>query len=315
MEIKPASRDIKGYLGIAARGVAMGCADVVPGVSGGTMAFILGIYEELVDSIRMLTMPNTLKHLFQFDLKWAWAELPWRFLLALGTGILVAIISMARVIEWALHNYEIYVWSFFFGLVVASIITVRTRVSQWHPITIAGLVIGTVIAFLVVSMVPVETPNTPWFLSLSGAIAICAMILPGISGSFLLLILGKYEFIISAVNDRDIVPLIWLGLGMGVGIVTFAQLVGWLFKHYRDITISVLIGFMVGSLWKIWPWKIPVETYTKPDGEVVTLVEQHILPVANGDLFIALIFMAIGFGLVFVLEQFAVNKSDAEVTA
>lgn len=305
LEKQQPTRSWLDYLVLAAKGFAMGCADVVPGVSGGTMAFILGIYEELIGSIQKLSMPDTLKKLFSFDIQWAFSELPWRFLLAVAIGILTAVFSMAKVLEWALHSYPVYLWSFFFGLVVASIIVVRNRVTNWNVLTIIGVVVGAVVAFLVVTLVPLETPNTPLYLFGSGVIAICAMILPGISGSFLLVIMGKYEQILAAVNDKDFLTLLWFGLGAGIGIVTFAQVVGWLFKKYHDLTISVLIGLMVGSLWKIWPWKEVLETYTKPDGEIIPLVETNILPMLNEQLLFALLFGVIGFLLVFGLERLA----------
>lgn len=313
VEKLPPSRTLKEYLGLSARGFAMGCADVVPGVSGGTMAFILGIYEELIDSIRAFTMPDNIKMLLGFEFKKAFMVMPWRFLLAVALGILTAIVSMAKMLEWALHNYPEFVWAFFFGLVIASIITVRTRVKQWSIPVLVSLVVGTIVAFLIVTLVPLQTPDAPWFLFLSGAIAICAMILPGISGSFLLVILGKYQFILAAVNNRDILTLFWVAAGAGIGIVSFAQVVGWLFKRYHDLTISFLIGLMIGSLWKIWPWKVVLETYTKPDGEIIPLVEQNVLPALNGDLFIAIIFGIIGFGLVFILDRWA-NQPISEPT-
>jgi putative membrane protein len=303
------SRTLKDYAGITARGFAMGCADVVPGVSGGTMAFILGIYEELVDSIRMFTMPDTIKTLLRLDVKQALIILPWRFLLALGLGIATAIVTMARPLEWLLEHHPVYLWSFFFGLIIASIIVVRVRVESWNIKTVGGLLIGTIVGYLIVTLTPVETPNQPWFLFLSGVIAICAMILPGISGSFLLVILGKYQQILSAVNDFDFLTLIWVALGAGVGIVSFAQVVGWLFKNYSDMTISVLIGLMAGSLWKIWPWKNTLETFTKPSGEIIPLVQENIIPAFGSEVVLAIILAIIGFGLVVMMERLA-NKPD-----
>ncbi len=304
------TRSWRDYFVLSAKGFAMGCADVVPGVSGGTMAFILGIYEELINSIRMLSMPDTLKRVLSFDFRWSFANLPWPFLTAVAVGILTAIVSMARVLEWALEVYPEFLWSFFFGLVVASVVVIRTRVRLWGLPTIASLIVGTVFAFLVVTLVPIQTPATPLYLFGSGVIAICAMILPGISGSFLLVILGKYEQILGAVNDRDILTLIWFMLGAGIGIVTFAQVVGLLFKKFHDLTISFLIGLMIGSLWKIWPWKTVLETYTKPDGEVVPLIEQNILPALDTQLLIALLFGLVGYLVVWGLERIAAFTND-----
>ncbi|MDM8529489.1 DUF368 domain-containing protein, partial [Anaerolineales bacterium HSG24] len=288
-------------------------ADVVPGVSGGTMAFILGIYEELINSIKTFTMPDTIKNLLRFDVKWAIAELPWRFLLSLGTGIIMAIIIMARPLEWLLENQPVMLWSFFFGLIVASIIVVRNRVEVWNVQTYIGLVVGTIFGYLVITLVPVETPNTPLAIFLSGTIAISAMILPGISGSFLLVILGKYEQILGAVNDRDILTLLWFVLGTAVGIVTFAQVVSWLFKRYQDQTISFLIGLMVGSLVKIWPWKETLQTYTKSSGEVIPLVQANTPPPMSMELVIAIVLALIGFSLVISMERWAAKNEAGAI--
>ena len=312
----PPPRTLKDYLGLTARGFAMGAADVVPGVSGGTMAFILGIYEELLDSIRDLASPHAIKLLFGFKLKEAFISLPWRFLLAVGIGILLAIFSLAQFLEWTLENYPALLWSFFFGLVVASIITVNKRISHWNFGVIVGLVAGAIAAYILVGLVPVETPNAPWFLFLSGAIAICAMILPGISGSFILVLLGKYEYILSAVNTRDFLTLFLVAAGAGIGLVTFAQVLSWLFKRYHDLTVAILIGFMVGSLRKIWPWKETISFYTDRHGEVLPLEQINISPPAfDSTLIFALILAIIGFAIVFGLDYWASSQQPADKTA
>ena len=294
----------------------MGAADVVPGVSGGTMAFILGIYEELIESIKTIASPDTIKLLTGFKIKEMYDNLPWRFLLAVAVGILFAIFSLARFLEWMLENHPALLWSFFFGLVVASIITVSKKVKQWGAGAVGGVIIGAIVAYLIVGLVPVETPNAAWFLFLSGAIAICAMILPGISGSFILVLMGKYEYILSAVNSQDFVTLILVALGAGVGLVTFAQILSWLFKRYHDLTVAILIGFMVGSLRKIWPWKETVQTYTDRHGEIVPLVQENIPPpVIDGAVFFALILAVVAFVIVFALDRWAASQQSSEQTA
>ncbi len=306
------SRTIKDYLGLAARGFAMGAADVVPGVSGGTMAFILGIYEELINSIRAFTMPNTLKLLSRFQIKQLIESLPWRFLLAVGLGILTAIFSLAHFLEIALESYPSLLWAFFFGLVVASILTVIHRVKAWNAITAAAIVCGTIFAYFLVGMVPAETPDAWWFLFLSGAIAICAMILPGISGSFILVLLGKYQDILAAVTQRDIVTLFWVTCGVIIGITTFAQLVGWLFKHYHDVTVALLIGFMAGSLRKIWPWKNTLESFLDRHGKEVPLIQENILPEWNGTVGIAILLALLGAVIVLILHHVAKHQPTQE---
>lgn len=303
-------RTLKDYAGLAARGVAMGAADVVPGVSGGTMAFILGIYEELIDSIRVITSPETIKLLLTFKLKEAFQLIPWQFLLALGVGILLAIFSLARFLEWALQNYPVLLWAFFFGLVIASIITVVKRVKQWNVATISATVVGAIVAYIVVGLVPVQTPNTYWFLFLSGGIASCAMILPGISGSFILVLLGKYETVLSAVNNRDFITLFFVAAGAVVGLATFAQILGWLFKRYHDLTVAVLIGLMVGSLRKIWPWKETTATVIDRHGDEIPVAQINILPTWSSEVTFALILAVIGFVLVVVLDQWALRQTS-----
>ncbi|MDJ0754862.1 MAG: DUF368 domain-containing protein, partial [Ardenticatenaceae bacterium] len=241
-------RSVKDYIGLALRGVAMGASDIVPGVSGGTMAFILGIYEELIDSIRVAGQPEFLQAVFKFDLQRIFQLLNWKFLLAIATGVLLAIFSLASILESLLENQPVFLWSFFFGLVIASVLMVSQRLNGWSAKTVGAAAVTAVAAYFLVGLVPAQTPNEWWFLILSGAIAICAMILPGISGSFILVLLGKYQYVLSAVNNRDVITLGLVALGAAIGIVSIAQLLGWLFKNYHDVTVASLIGLMAGSL-------------------------------------------------------------------
>lgn len=292
----------------------MGAADVVPGVSGGTMAFILGIYEELIDSIRMAARPPFWRALLRFDLAQAIRLVNLVFLLFLGAGIVGAILLLAPGIEYLLVHQPILIWSFFFGLVLASVFVVSQRIEKWRlPLWIA-LAAGAAFAYSIVGLVPVQTPETWWFLILSGAISICAMILPGISGSFILVLLGKYHFFVAAVNQRELMPIVWLMIGATVGLVTFAQILGWLFRQYRSMTIAVLTGFMIGSLRKVWPWKEVLDYMIDRHGEMVPIVERNILPpLMAGDTLNLEIFLALGMGLVglaavLLLERLA-NKT------
>jgi putative membrane protein len=256
----------------------MGSADVVPGVSGGTIAFIVGIYEELLGSIRMVGRPVVWRALLQLRWREAFRLINLPFLAVLVSGILVAIVALAPGIEWMLVNQPVLIWSFFFGLVVASIVLVVPRVKQWAASRWVALLLGTVGAYWLVGLVPVQTPDDWWFLIFSGAVAICAMILPGISGSFILVLLGKYQFFINAINTRDLVSLALGGIGVVVGLVSFAQILTWLFRRYHDLTVAALIGLMIGSLRKVWPWKEVIETMVDRHGDVVPLVERNLLP-------------------------------------
>ncbi len=276
-------RGLLGYVVLALKGFCMGSADVVPGVSGGTMALITGIYEELIQSIRVVGQPEFIGAVLRFRIGEIFSLLNWKFLVALFAGIALAVITLAPGIEWMLDNQPVLLWSFFFGLLAASVILVGKRISRWTPLLYVALAVGAIFAYWLVGLVPRQTPETWWFLILSGAVAICAMILPGISGSFILVLMGKYEFFIGAINGRDIVSIALAGIGAVVGLVTFAQVLGWLFKRYHDLTIALLTGLMIGSLRKVWPWKIVENCQIDRHGDVVPLVERNILPSFSTD--------------------------------
>ncbi len=304
-------RSLIQYLWVSARGFCMGSADVVPGVSGGTMAFILGIYEELVESIRMGGRPVFWRALARFDLREALRLVNFPFLAFLLAGIGLAIMTLAPGIEWLLVNQPVLIWSFFFGLVLASVVTVSKRIPTWTPALWGTLALGAVGAYWLVGLVPVETPVAPWFLFLSGAIAICAMILPGISGSFILVLLGKYQYMVAAVNNRDLLTIFWAGLGAVVGIVSFAQVLSWLFRRYHDLTVALLTGFMLGSLRKVWPWKETVQYIVGRHGEHIPTLERNILPPPGMEPVIALALAAAGFAAVIILDRVANQKQHA----
>lgn len=279
-------RNLREQIGIYLRGLAMGAADIVPGVSGGTIAFISGIYEELINSIRAFGEPHLLRSALRLNLREVLRIVNWRFLLFLGLGVLTAIFTLAGFLEHMLVNQPVYIWSFFFGLVLASVFMVSRRIQRWRWPLVAGLILGTVFAFWLVGVVPHQTPNTWWFFLLSGALASCAMILPGISGSYILLLLGKYQEVLSAVNQRDFVTLGLIAAGAVIGLITFAQVLHYLFKRHHDITVAALIGLMLGSLRKIWPWKTDTAWLTDANGafvldsfgERIVVAQQNALP-------------------------------------
>lgn len=292
-------------VGIAARGFAMGAADIVPGVSGGTMAFILGIYEQLVDAIALLTRRETWGLVVERRWRELGGSIPWRFLGALGVGLLTAIFALAHALEWTLANHPVPLWAFFFGLVLASVIAISRHV-KWSARLLVAAVMSTVAAWWIVGLVPTETPETWWFLVFSGAIAICAMILPGISGAFVLVILGKYEYVLGAVNDRDIVTLGLVAVGAGVGLLTFARLVSWLFERYHAMTVAALTGLMLGSLRKVWPWKAEMESVGGVTGETIAVITRNVMPDALGpEVILAIGLAAIGFFAVIVMDTMA----------
>lgn len=291
------------YLGLVLRGMGMGAADVVPGVSGGTIAFITGIYEELINSIKGINLKAV--KLF-FSGRWLsfWKQINGSFLLAVFAGIAISVLSLAKILEYLLEHQPVLIWAFFFGLVLASSYVVSRKISHWKYPKIVALLGGIGIAFYITSVTPTTTTDASWFVIFSGGLASCAMILPGISGSFILLLLGKYSFALHAVNERIILDLLLLGAGAVTGLILFANLLSWLLKKYHDITIAVLVGFMIGSLNKIWPWKQTLETIMV-EGELKPLVEKNILPgISSPDdrFWMALLLAAVGIALILIIE-------------
>lgn len=300
-------RKLKDYAVLMLKGMGMGAADVVPGVSGGTIAFIVGIYDELINSIKSINL-ESLK-LF-FSGKWAtfWKKINGNFLFFLLAGIGISVFSLAKLITWLLVNQPILVWSFFFGLVLASTWFVSKDIKEWKSWkTWVAFVIGAVVAFYITVATPAETPSNLLFIFLCGAIAICAMILPGISGSFILVLLGKYFFIMDAVKTLDVVVIAVFGAGVCIGITSFSHILSYALAHFRNITLAVLTGFMLGSLNKVWPWKEVVETFVDSHGEVKPLIETNILP--NAHVPEAVVLMVAGFFLVYFLEKLSAKTS------
>jgi putative membrane protein len=313
MQNNKAPRSLFDHIVLAGKGFCMGPSDVVPGVSGGTMAFILGIYEELIDAIKSVDF-TSFRLLATLHVQGVFERVHWQFLVAVGVGILTAIFSLAKVLSWLLHNKPVLIWSFFFGLILASIITVSRRVGNWTPSRWMVFWAGVLGAYFTVGLVPVSTPEEPWFLFLSGAIAICAMILPGISGSFILVLLGKYQFVLAAVNHRDFWVLSVVAAGACVGLALFSRLLGWLFKTYHDLTVAVLAGLMLGSLRKVWPWKETLQSLTDRHGKIVPLVQENILPSQwTGEVATALSLAMIGFLVVFFLDRMGSTAARPKV--
>lgn len=255
----------------------MGGADVVPGVSGGTIAFITGIYETLLNSIKSVDL-QALNYLKKFQIKALWAHVNGTFLVVLFAGIITSFLSLSKVITYLLDTYPIQLWSFFFGLIIISALMVLREIKKWDVGVFIAIILGIAIAYFITGAVPSETNDSPWFLFIVGAVAICAMILPGISGSFIVLLFGKYEFMMAALKDRNIGDILIFMAGCIVGILSFARVISWLFKKYHNLTIGVLSGFMIGALNKVWPWKETITTYMDRHDVVKPLYEVNILP-------------------------------------
>lgn len=303
------NRNFLNYFFITLKGIAMGAADVVPGVSGGTIAFISGIYEELIDSINNINL-SLFKTFKQEGFNAFWKQANGNFLVALFLGIFLSVITLAKGISWLLLNQPILLWSFFFGLVVASIFFVGKSIEKWNISAVIMLIIGAAVAYYITTLPTSENTDSLPFLFLSGALAICAMILPGISGAFILVLLGSYKVILDAVHERDLKIVATVGLGAIFGLLSFAKLLKWMFTHYKDLTLAVLTGFILGSLNKIWPWKIVLETKVFGD-KIIPVVEENISPFSypgDNQLLLAVVLALIGFSLIFILEKLASKK-------
>jgi putative membrane protein len=321
------SRNLLQYLIITAKGLAMGAADVVPGVSGGTIAFISGIYEELIETLNKLDIGFLSAWKKEGFFK-AWRRYNLGFLLALFSGVAISILSLAKLITWLLSNHPILVWSFFFGLVLASILYVGRQIFKWDLKTISAILIATGLSYAITLARPIGDTNSTWFLFFAGFIAIIAMILPGISGAFILLLLGAYKSIIGTITQlgEGISNLNWtlfstaflkigvFGLGAIFGLKLFSRVLNWLFKHHKDLILATLTGFMIGALNKIWPWKEVLEYRINHTGEEIPFLEKTILPTNYASdplIWSALLFMIIGFLTIFLLERIATKKNPS----
>jgi putative membrane protein len=294
------------YLVITLKGLAMGAADVVPGVSGGTIAFISGIYVELITTINQVNL-SLLREWRTNGFRAFWKKLNGNFILALLLGIGISVLSLARLISWLLLHEPILLWSFFFGLVVASILFVGKAIEKWNALTMGMLLLGTALAYYITTLPPIENTASLPFLFFSGALAICAMILPGISGAFILVLLGSYKTVLDAVHEQQFKILGTVALGAIFGLLSFARLLKWMFTNFKNMTLALLTGFIMGSLNKIWPWKEILEV-RRYDDKIIPVKELSISPFNyQGDpkLLLALLLAAIGFSLIFILEKIA----------
>ncbi len=289
----------------------MGAADVVPGVSGGTIAFITGIYDTLLESIRRVN-PTLLKLWQEEGIKAAFNYINGYFLLSLFGGIITSILTLAKVISWLLINHPIPLWAFFFGLILVSIFHILKQVEQKKFLQYFYTLCGIAFAYFITVMKPLEMDPTNLNFILAGAIAICAMILPGISGSFILLLLGMYAPVLGAAKTMRLDVLLLFVTGCVIGLLTFSHLFSWLLKSFRDSTLMFLTGLMIGTLPKIWPWKETVSWRTNSQGQQVPLLQENLSPFQfetltsqPHQLALAIIMMLMGIGLVLILEKMA----------
>lgn len=294
----------------------MGAADVVPGVSGGTIAFITGIYDTLLESIRRVN-PSIFSLWRNDGFTAVWKHINGTFLASLLTGILTAILTLAKAVSYALESHPIIIWSFFFGLIIASAIHMIKQVERWSVAEIAMAIAGAVFAYGITVASPISMEFNMLTVFISGAIAICAMILPGISGSFILLLLGMYAPVLDAVKSLNLSILGLFAVGCLAGILSFSHVLSWLLRQYRGMTLAFLTGLLIGALGKVWPWKQAISFRINSSGEQVPLVEKILTPgsfetaTSQDPLVVtAIIMMIVGFVLVLGLEKVSEKLAD-----
>lgn len=312
----PGPRNVRETLDLFFKAFLMGIADLIPGVSGGTIAFITGIYEDLLNCIASIDH-HVLKDLLKLDFKAALSKVHIRFLLPLVFGILFAIFSLARLMHYLMNEHTVLTWSAFFGLIGASIVVIFKKLEEpKRPANIISLICGALFAYIMVSLIPVQTPREWWFIVLCGMIGITAMILPGLSGSFLLLILGKYEYITGAVKNpfvaQNFVTLLTFATGTALGLILFSRLLKYFLDHHHSTTMAFLTGILIGSMKKVWPWKEVLETVVVR-GKTRILREANILPdTLNQEVLMSVFLIIVGFFLVLHLEKKATFKETSK---
>ena len=309
---------------VALKGFAMGVANVIPGVSGGTIALLTGIFNELIEALNAILSVSSWKLLFQGKVKEFWEHIHGTFLLWLGVGVIVSVFSLAKLMEYVLAYHPIQTWAFFFGLIVVSGIYMLYDIKGWKITDGFWLVFGVILGAVICLLSPTQTTDAKWFIMVCGAIAICTMILPGISGSFILVLLGKYEYVMGAISELNWPVLIMFGIGCVLGIAAFSKFLHWLIAHYERPTLITLIGFTLGSLVKVWPWSDKMSVMTAQlmrEGQTVeqaqtgaqALVDTglNLSSVINPQIASAIVWMVVGALLVIALEWFGHKNAKA----
>ena len=305
---------MKEYFSLFLKGVAMGTANIIPGVSGGTIALITGIFERLINSIKSFNL-IALKLILKGDFKGFAKHTDLYFLIVLFAGVGFAIISLARIFDFLFNEYPVYIWSYFFGLILASVYFVGKTVSKWTTGTVIAFLIGSSIAIALTFMNPAAENDDFFYLIICGVAAVCSMILPGISGSFVLILLGNYQLVaIDAINNLRFEVLLPMLIGAVFGLLGFSYLLSWIFKKFRDLTIALLTGFILGSLGIIWPWKNVVHLMDEAGVLILKsgepIVERYMMaaPVINTEFFIAIFIMLVGIASIWIIEKQAVTE-------
>jgi len=302
---------MRSYFIFILKGMAVGLANIIPGVSGGTIALITGIFERLINAIKSFGI-TTLTLLIKGKFKAFAEKTDLYFLISLFVGVIISLVAIAHIFGLLFEKYPVFIWSFFFGLILASVYFVGKTITNWKISVVISFIVGTIIAILFAFFSPASQDDNFFYLILCGVVAICSMILPGLSGSFVLILMGNYQLVaIDAINNRDINILLPVLIGAIIGLVTFSHIIAWVFKKYKDQTIGVLTGFILGSLVIIWPWKIPIEKMfgdkLKPIGY------DYFLPELNSEFSIAILIMTFGVLSIWIMERSAANVETKEI--
>ena len=299
---------MKHYVILFLKGMAMGIANVIPGVSGGTIALITEIYEELINSLKSFDR-KALKLIISLELSGFIKYTNLYFLLAIFGGSIASVFSIASLFKYLFSYYPILIWAFFFGLILASIYFVGKRIHKWNSISIVSLIIGTVVAISLSFITPASENNNLFFVFLCGIIGISGMMLPGLSGSFILILMGNYELLmVTAITDLNILLLAVFFLGSAFGLMSFSHLLSWVFKHYKDATLALLTGFILGSLSIIWPWKRIANSLMINGKEKIIAYDWYLPGDCNQETILAILLILIGIFVVYRLESFTPNK-------
>ncbi|MBN2669315.1 MAG: DUF368 domain-containing protein [Bacteroidales bacterium] len=297
------------YIWLFLKGIGMGAANVIPGVSGGTVALITGIFETFIDSIKSLNV-QAFKLILHGNFKAFAKHINLWFLIAVFSGIAVSILSFAKLLDYLFNNYPVYIWSFFFGLILASVLFVSKTIEKWNWSVVLNFVIGTFVAVSIAMLNPASENDNTLYLVLCGIVAASSMILPGLSGSFVLILMGNYQLImIDSVTHFNLKILLPVAIGAGIGILGFSHFLSWVFKKFRDQTIALLSGFILGSLIILWPWK---EELTQTFGEKTKVIGyEWLLPQWSSEVILATVYLVIGFVVIYAMEKFA-SKSNTK---
>ena len=303
-------------LSLFLKGLAMGAANVIPGVSGGTIALITGIFERLINALKSCDL-TALRHLLSRDLHKFWRHIDGHFLSVLLAGVATSIISLARLFEYLLTNHERYTMAFFFGLIILSLYYVSKRITNWSVTIWGALLMGSVVAISIALLAPASQNTSFWYVFLCGVVAISSMILPGLSGSFVLIIMGNYALVLGAISALSFDILLPLALGCLVGLIVFSHLLAWVFKHYKNQTLALMTGFVLGSLVVIWPWKTAITQLIvhdgKPSREVVASYQWFAPNVQDPETWIALLLIAAGAAAIALMEYLAGDQASASI--